>query len=105
MNTNNKIVKLGAISGILSILFYFSVAVIPIIPDRIGLLMAFSFPLLWIISFMGLYNFLKMEHHTATLEIAYLFGVIGASLACIFIVIQQANIYGMLNYITLPIMN
>jgi hypothetical protein len=92
MESTNKIIKIGAISGILSIIFYFSVAVIPIIPDRIALLIAFSFPLLWIISFMGLYQFLNNERHTATLQIAYLFGVIGSAIACTFLVIQQANI-------------
>ena len=92
MESTNKIIRIGAISGILSIIFYFSVAVITVIPDRIGLLIAFAFPLLWIISFMGLYKFLKKENQTATLEIAYLFGIIGSAIACTFIVIQQANI-------------
>ena len=91
-NSEYQIIKIGAVAGILSIIFYFSVAVIPIIPDRIGLLFAFSFPLLWIISFMGLYHYLKNDHHTSTLEIAYVFGVIGAALACILLVVQQANI-------------
>ena len=91
-NSHQQVIKIGAVSGILSIIFYFSVAVISVIPDRIGLLIAFSFPLLWIISFMGLYHFLKNENRTATLEIAYLFGIIGAAIACTFLVIQQANI-------------
>ena len=91
-SSHHQLIKIGAVSGILSIIFYFSVAVVPVIPDRIGLLIAFSFPLLWIISFMGLYHFLKNEKHTATLEIAYLFGVIGSAIACTFLVIQQANI-------------
>ena len=91
INSSNQLIRIGAISGILSIIFYFSVAVIPVIPDGIDLLLAFSFPLLWIISFMGLYHFLKRENHTATLEIAYLFGIIGSAIACTFLVIQQAN--------------
>ena len=49
------------------------------------------FPLLWIISYMGLYHFLKKQNHTPSLEIAYIFGIIGAALACTLIVIQQAN--------------
>jgi len=40
---------------------------------------------------MGLYDFLKKQKHTATLEIAYLFGIIGASVAAFLIVVQQAN--------------
>ncbi|PLX06517.1 MAG: hypothetical protein C0598_13645 [Marinilabiliales bacterium] len=95
MTTQNssyyQIEKIGAISGILSIVFYFSVAVFSFIPGSIVLLIAFSFPLLWIISFMGLYHFLKKQNHTPTLEIAYIFGIIGAAIACVFIVVQQAN--------------
>lgn len=83
--------KIGAISGILSVLFYLIAATISGIPDYIGRLLAFVFPLLWIISFMGLYSFLKREKHTPTLEISYIFGIIGATLACVFLVIQQAN--------------
>jgi hypothetical protein len=90
-NTSHQLEKVGAISGLLSILFYFGAAVLLFIPETIGRLMGFTFPLLWIIGFMGLYSFLKRENHTPTLEIAYLFGIIGAALACTFIVVQQAN--------------
>jgi hypothetical protein len=90
-STIQQIEKIGAISGILSIIFYFSAAVLPFIPDSIGRLMGFTFPLLWIISFMGLYSFLRKESHTPSLEIAYIFGIIGAAIACSLIVVQQAN--------------
>lgn len=40
---------------------------------------------------MGLYHFLKKVRHTPTLEIAYIFGIIGAALACTLLVVQQAN--------------
>ncbi len=89
-STFHNIEKIGAIAGILSIIFYVS-AILPILPDSIGLLVAFSFPLLWIIGYMGLYHFLKNQNHTPTLEIAYIFGIIGAALACTLIVVQQAN--------------
>ncbi|HSN47926.1 MAG TPA: hypothetical protein VLR29_04115 [Flavobacterium sp.] len=90
-STIHQIEKIGAISGILSIIFYLSVAVVPFVPDYLGRLLAFTFPLLWIIAFMGLYHFLKKESHTPSLEIAYLFGIIGSAIACSFIVVQQAN--------------
>nr|WP_299069513.1 DUF4386 family protein [uncultured Allomuricauda sp.] len=90
-STIHHLEKTGAISGILSIIFYFSAAVLPFIPDYLSRLLGFAFPLLWIIAFMGLYSFLKKESHTPTLEIAYLFGIIGAAIACSFIVVQQAN--------------
>ena len=86
-----QLAKLGAIAGILSIVFYFTVAVFSFLPDAIALALAFSFPLLWIIAYMGLYQFLKKEAHTASLEIAYIFGIIGSALACTFLVVQQAN--------------
>ncbi|WP_350286290.1 hypothetical protein [uncultured Croceitalea sp.] len=88
---NHRIERIGAIAGILSIVLYFSAAVLPFIPDVLARLFGFVFPLLWIVSFMGLYNFLKKENRTPSLEIGYLFGIIGAALALIFIVVQQAN--------------
>jgi len=86
-----QIEKVGAVSGILSIIFYFSVAVMSFIPDRIALLIAFTFPLLWIISFMGIHHFLKKERHTVTLEIGYVFAIIGSALVLTLLVVQQAN--------------
>ncbi|MFZ9003938.1 MAG: hypothetical protein ACO20F_12955 [Robiginitalea sp.] len=83
--------KTGGIAGILSVVFYFLVAVLSFLPDSIALGLAFSFPLLWIIAFMGLYQFLKAEKQSASLEIAYLFGIIGAAIACMLLVVQQAN--------------
>ena len=83
--------KAGAIAGILSIVFYFSVAVFSFLPDAFALSLAFSFPLLWIVAFMGLYHFLKAENHSASLEVGNLFGIIGAALACVLLVVQQAN--------------
>ena len=87
----DRIEKIGAIAGILSIILYISAAVLSFVPDSIARLMGFTFPLLWIIAYMGLYRFLKKQHHTPSLEIGYLFGIIGASIACSFIVVQQAN--------------
>ncbi len=91
-STIHHLEKIGAIAGILSIIFYFAAAILPFIPDSVSRLLGFTFPLLWIIAFMGLYSFLKRESHTPTLEIAYLFGIIGAAIACSFIVVQQANL-------------
>lgn len=88
----HRLQRIGGIAGILSIVFYFSVAVFSFLPDAIALSLAFSFPLLWIIAFMGLYHFLKEERHTASLEIGYIFGIIGGALACTLLVVQQANI-------------
>lgn len=90
-NQTYNLEKTGAIAGILSILFYFMAAVLPFLPDSISRLLGFTFPLLWIISYMGLFRFLKSENQTVSLEIAYLFGIIGAAIACSFIVVQQAN--------------
>ena len=87
----HQLARIGGIAGILSIVFYFSVAVMSFLPDAIALGIAFTFPLLWIIAFMGLYQFLKTERPTASLEIAYHFGVIGAAVALVFLVVQQAN--------------
>lgn len=87
----HRLEKIGAIAGLVSVVFYFGAAVLPGIPDYLGRLLGFAFPLLWIVSFMGLYNFLKKESHTPSLEIAYYFGIIGAAIGCTFIVVQQAN--------------
>ena len=53
--------------------------------------MAFTFPLLWIVSYMGLYHFLKKQDHSPSLEIAYLFGIIGAALTLLIINIILQN--------------
>ena len=90
-SSSKQLQWIGVIAGILSIIFYFSVAVFSFLPDALALSLAFSFPLLWIIAFMGLYHFLKEEHHTASLEIGYIFGIIGGALACTLLVVQQAN--------------
>lgn len=89
-HTYERIEKIGGVAGILSIIFYVSAVLLPL-PDIIARLMAFTFPLLWIISYMALYYFLKKERHTPSLEIAYIFGIIGAALACSLLVVQQAN--------------
>lgn len=89
--TTNNLEKIGAIAGILSIIFYISAAAFSFLPNSVSRLFGFAFPLLWIISFMGLHRFLKKESQTATIEIAYVFGIIGAAIACSLIVIQQAN--------------
>lgn len=86
----HQIEKIGAVAGIISIVFYVSAVLAPL-PDPMPRLMAFSFPLLWILSYMGFYHFLKSERHTPSLEIAYIFGIIGSALACSLLVIQQAN--------------
>jgi len=83
--------KIGAIAGVLSIVLYISAATLSFLPDVVSRLFAFTFPLLWILSFMGLYRFLKTEFHTSSIEIAYIFGLIGSSIACAFLVVQQAN--------------
>lgn len=91
INTYHRIEKVGAIAGIISIIFYISAVAVPL-PSPIPRLLAFTFPLLWILSYMAFYHFLKNDRHTPTLEIAYIFGIIGAALACSLLVVQQANI-------------
>ena len=90
-NSYGQIEKIGGIAGIISIVFYISAVAIPL-PSPIPRLLAFTFPLLWILSYMAFYHFLKKERHTPSLEIAYIFGIIGAALACSLLVVQQANI-------------
>lgn len=88
---NYDIEFVGAIAGILSIVLYLSAAAFSFLPDAIGRLFAFTFPLLWIISFLGLYTFLAKENRGASLQIALLFGIIGGAVACTMLVMQQAN--------------
>lgn len=91
-NRNYSIQYIGSIAGILSIVLYIASAAFSFLPDVISRLFAFAFPLLWIVSFMGLYKFLAEDYSGATLQIAFLFGVIGGAIACIFLVIQQGNL-------------
>lgn len=91
-NRNYTIEYSGAIAGILSIVLYIASAAFSFLPDAVSRLFAFAFPLLWIISFMGLYRFLSEDYLSASLQIAFLFGVIGGAIACTFLVIQQGNL-------------
>ncbi|GAB5476357.1 MAG: hypothetical protein Mars2KO_44560 [Maribacter sp.] len=91
-NRNYTIEYSGAIAGILSIVLYIASAAFSFLPDAVSRLFAFAFPLLWIISFMGLYRFLSEDYLGASLQIAFLFGVIGGAIACTFLVIQQGNL-------------
>ncbi|MEM1336695.1 MAG: hypothetical protein AAGF96_03045 [Bacteroidota bacterium] len=92
-NINNyEIEYVGAIAGVLSIILYISAVAFSFLPDSVSRLFAFTFPLLWIISFLGLYRFLSKDNFGASLQIAFLFGIIGGALACALLVIQQANI-------------
>ncbi|MFS4446809.1 hypothetical protein [Maribacter sp. 2307UL18-2] len=91
-NRNYTIEYSGAIAGILSIVLYIASAAFSFLPDAVSRLFAFAFPLLWIISFMGLYRFLSEDYLGASLQTAFLFGVIGGAIACTFLVIQQGNL-------------
>lgn len=88
----HSIQYIGAVSGILSIILYLAAVAISSLPDALTRLFAFAFPLLWIISFLGLYRFLAKDHEGASLQIAVIFGIIGAAIACTFLVIQQGNL-------------
>ena len=92
IDKNNQLEKIGAVSGIISIVLYISAAAFSFLPDAVSRICGFTFPLLWIISFMGLYSFLNKNSDAPTLKIAYVFGVIGAAIACCLVVVQQANI-------------
>ncbi len=91
-NRNYTIEYSGAIAGILSIVLYIASAAFSFLPDAVSRLFAFAFPLLWIMSFMGLYRFLSEDYLGASLQTAFLFGVIGGAIACTFLVIQQGNL-------------
>lgn len=91
-NGNYTIHYMGSIAGILSIILYIAAAAFSFLPDPISRLFAFAFPLLWIVSFVGLYRFLSEDYLGASLQIAFLFGVIGGAIACTFLVIQQGNL-------------
>ncbi|WP_350288356.1 hypothetical protein [uncultured Croceitalea sp.] len=90
-NRNYAIQDIGSIAGILSIILYIASVAFSFLPDVISRLFAFAFPLLCIISFLGLYKFLSEDYLGASLQIAVVFGMVGGALACTLLVIQQGN--------------
>ena len=92
LKKNYNIQFIGSIAGIFSIVLYIASAAFSFLPDVVSRLFAFTFPLLWIVSFIGLYRFLSEDHFGTSLQVALVFGVIGSALACVFLVIQQGNL-------------
>lgn len=86
-----KTLKITGLTGILSILFYFSAVLIPSLPNSLVYFFAFGFPLLWIVSFTGMYHCLEDDSVAFINKLAYVFGVVGAAICLCLLVIQLAN--------------
>ncbi len=83
----------GSTAGILSILAYAG-AVMPLLPTRVGLVLAFAFGPLLSFAFVGFYHFLKAHRNSPVLQAAMLCGVLAGTLVNLMLVVQQALFIG-----------
>lgn len=87
MKALNNWLRIGGISGIIGLLFYFLVSD-GILPYKTARIIAFLIGPLLIIGFMGLYNFIKIKKETPVNQIAVVFGIAAGVLLNIMIVVQ-----------------
>jgi len=86
--------RFAGITGIASVLAYFSAALLPAIapvPDSVVLVLAFAFGPLLSISFLGLYRYMSTHSNGPTLQVGALFGIIAGVLVTTMLVIQVGN--------------
>lgn len=86
--------RFAAITGIASVLAYFSAAFLPQIasvPDAVVLVLAFAFGPLLSVSFLGLYRYMAPHRDGPILQVGALFGVIAGVLVTTMLVIQVGN--------------
>lgn len=87
-------VKIGPITGILSIAAYFAAAT-DIFPSRISLVLAFAMGPLLSAAFVGFYHFLRAHRNSVALQTATVFGVIAGTLVNLMLVVQQSLFIGL----------
>jgi hypothetical protein len=82
-------IRTGAVTGILAVLVYTGIVVVPFSP-RIGLVAALSFGVLLIVAFIGLHRFIALHQRTVALDLAAVFGVIAGAVVDLMFVVQIA---------------
>ena len=86
--------RFAAITGIASVLAYFSAAFLPQIapvPDAVVLVLAFAFGPLLSASFLGVYRYMASHRDGPILQVGALFGIIAGVLVTTMLVIQVGN--------------
>jgi len=86
--------RLAGITGIASVLAYFSAAFLPAVapvPDAVVMVLAFAFGPLMIVAFVGLYRYMSAHRDGPTLQVGILFGIIAGVLVTTMLVIQVGN--------------
>jgi hypothetical protein len=82
-------VKLGALAGILGIVSYFGIQ-IPVIPEKLARILAFSFGPWLIIWAIGIYIFLSLDKKSVSAQVGTLFIAISGVTVNFMLVVQQS---------------
>jgi len=86
--------RFAGITGIASVLAYFSAAFLPAIapvPDAVVMVLAFAFGPLMVVAFVGLYRYMSAHRDGPALQVGILFGIIAGVLVTTMLVIQVGN--------------
>jgi len=94
VNSESLWARFAAITGMASVLAYFSAAFLPAVapvPDGVILVLAFAFGPLLSASFLGLYRYMSEHRDGPVLQVGALFGIIAGVLVTTMLVIQVGN--------------
>lgn len=82
-------IRTGAVAGLLAVLVYTAIVLLPFSPGM-ATPVALSFGLLLIVAFIGLHRFIALHRRTVALDLAAVFGVIAGTVVSLMFVIQMA---------------
>lgn len=86
---HKKWIKLGAISGFITIVSY-PIMILVSLPVQVQLVLACFFGFFFLIASLGLYHFISVNKKTVSLQLGVLFNIIGCSVVTMMLTIQLA---------------
>lgn len=89
MQIDLRWIRTGAVAGLLAVLIYTGIILIPL-PSQAALPAAISFGLLLIVAFIGLHRFMALHQRTVPLDLAAVFGVIAGAVVVLMFLVQIA---------------
>ncbi|HJS54844.1 MAG TPA: DUF4386 family protein [Chitinophagaceae bacterium] len=81
-------VRFTIITGLTTIVSYGLAAFVPL-PELIGLMFAFAFGPLFMLSSVGLFKIIRQWRNSISLQVAVLFNIVGSALVTLMLVVQQ----------------
>lgn len=85
-------VRTGGICGLLGIASYLLCVLVPM-PDAIGRLLFFAFPMLLAVSCIGTYVLLRAQRDSVMIQVGALFCVVGAVICNVMAVVQNSSFF------------